>query len=324
MGRWRAIRILALVAALASPAAAQDTTIVPMGTGAITGAYFPVGVALCRLVNQHRRETGLRCAAQPSAGSVANIAGLRDGALDLAIVQSDVQAEALAGTGAFAEAGAFADLRAVMALYPEPLTLVARADAGIAQVEDLAGKRVWLGAPGSGTRAIADDADGRPRLDGGQLRGRAGRAGRPARPGALRRRDRRLPLHRRPSGPHHPGGDHLLRRGARRRRRPRDREPRRVAPLLRRGDDPGRALPRHPPCGRRPSGSAPPSSPAPSVPEDTVHTIVAADLRRLRDAAGPRSGPRRSRSRADDDARACRRRCIPAPPRFYREQGWIE
>ena len=160
MGRWRAIRILALVAALASPAAAQDTTIVPMGTGAITGAYFPVGVALCRLANQHRRETGLRCAAQPSAGSVANIAGLRDGALDLAIVQSDVQAEAVAGTGAFAEAGAFADLRAVMALYPEPLTLLARADAGIAQVEDLAGKRVWLGAAGSGTRAIADDLMG--------------------------------------------------------------------------------------------------------------------------------------------------------------------
>ena len=156
MGLRQAIGALALVAALAGPAAAQDTTVVPMGTGAVTGVYFPVGVALCRLANQHRRETGLRCAAQPSAGSVANIAGLRDGSLDLAIVQSDVQAEALAGAGTFADAGAFADLRAVMALYPEPLTLVARADAGIAQIEDLAGKRVWIGAAGSGTRTIAD------------------------------------------------------------------------------------------------------------------------------------------------------------------------
>ena len=98
--------------------------------------------------------TGARpaCAARrgPSAGSVGNIAGLRDGTLDLALVQSDTQAEALAGTGAFAAAGPFAELRAVMALYPEPLTIVARADAGIAGVEDLAGKRVALGAGARG------------------------------------------------------------------------------------------------------------------------------------------------------------------------------
>jgi TRAP transporter TAXI family solute receptor len=160
MGWWRAFRTLALVAALAGPAAAQEDpqpagTLVEMGTGAITGAYFPVGVALCRLVNQHRPETGLRCSARPTEGSVANIAGLRDGSLELAIVQSDVQAQALAGDGAFAGKGV-ADLRSVMSLYPELLTLVARADAGIARVEDLAGKRVWIGAPGSGTRALAD------------------------------------------------------------------------------------------------------------------------------------------------------------------------
>ena len=89
------------------------------------------------------------CAAPPGppSGSVANIAGLRDGSLDLAIVQSDAQAEAVAGSGAFAAAGPFADLRAVMALYPEPLTLVARADAGIARVEDLAGQARLASAP---------------------------------------------------------------------------------------------------------------------------------------------------------------------------------
>ena len=52
-----------------------------MGTGNVAGVYFPVGVALCRLANQHRRETGLRCAARPTAGSVANIDGIRDGTL---------------------------------------------------------------------------------------------------------------------------------------------------------------------------------------------------------------------------------------------------
>ena len=154
--------IAALLAlALAGSAAAEEVpagpapgAVVPLGTGAITGVYFPVGVALCRVVNQHRRETGLRCAATLSEGSLANIAALRDGRDGLAIVQSDVQAAA-AGTGAFASAGAYAGLEAVMGLYPEPLTLVARADAGVAGVEDLAGKRVWLGPEGSGTRELA-------------------------------------------------------------------------------------------------------------------------------------------------------------------------
>jgi TRAP transporter TAXI family solute receptor len=156
--------ILALLLALnpaSAPAqdepAAPEPALLAMGTAGITGVYFPVGVALCRLVNQHRRETGVRCAARPTGGSVENIAELRAGDLDLAIVQSDIQAQAVAGGGPFAAAGPFAELRAVMALHPEPLTLVARADAGIVRVEDLAGKRVWLGPAGSGTRALGGD-----------------------------------------------------------------------------------------------------------------------------------------------------------------------
>jgi uncharacterized protein len=157
----RTFCLLPVLALLAAPVAAQQAepapVLVSMGTASVTGVYFPVGVALCRLVNQHRRDTGLRCAARPTDGSVANIAGLRDGRLELAIVQSDVQAHAAAGTAAFADAGPFDALRAVMALHPEPLTLVARADAGIARVEDLAGKRIWIGPEGSGTRALAGD-----------------------------------------------------------------------------------------------------------------------------------------------------------------------
>jgi TRAP transporter TAXI family solute receptor len=158
------LALLAAAALLAAPGRAQEETtpepppvLVAMGTASVTGVYFPVGVALCRLVNQHRRETGLRCAARPTEGSLANIAGLRDGSFQLAIVQSDVQAQAAAGAAGFAAAGPFDALRSVMALHPEPLTLVTRADAGITQVEDLAGKRVWLGTEGSGTRALSGD-----------------------------------------------------------------------------------------------------------------------------------------------------------------------
>ncbi len=166
MLRLRAILpALAVLVLAAGPGATQDSQpaapepepqVVAMGTGNVAGVYFPVGVALCRLANQHRRETGLRCAARPTAGSVTNIDGIRDGTFELAIVQSDTQADALNGTGAFAAAGPYSELRAVMALYPELLTIVARADAGVTGLADLAGKRVALGEPGSGTRVIAD------------------------------------------------------------------------------------------------------------------------------------------------------------------------
>lgn len=83
--------------------------------------------------------------------------GSKDGSLDLAIVQSDTQAEAVEGQGRFAGAG-FSDMRAIFALYPEALALVARADSGISRPQDLAGRKVWRGADGSGTRALADAA----------------------------------------------------------------------------------------------------------------------------------------------------------------------
>lgn len=136
--------------------AAQEARVLPLATGDVTGAYFPAGVALCRVANEGRREHGLRCAAVPSQASVANIGLLRTGEADLAIVQSDVQDAAVSGAGAFEGDGPYPELRAVTALYAEPLTLVVRADAGIASLGDLPGKRVSLGAAGSGQQALID------------------------------------------------------------------------------------------------------------------------------------------------------------------------
>lgn len=150
--------LAALVAA--APAGAQAPAdrpadrVVVMATGDVAGAYFPAGVALCRVVNETRAAHGLRCTAQPSEGSVGNIAALRAGDVELAIVQSDVADAALKGVGAFAGAGPFPELRAIAALFPEPLTLVARAGSGITGLGDLAGKRVSIGPAGSGQRAL--------------------------------------------------------------------------------------------------------------------------------------------------------------------------
>jgi TRAP transporter TAXI family solute receptor len=98
----------------------------------------------------------VRCAAEVSAGSVANIEGLRDGSLDFGIVQTDTAFTAANGSGDFADDGPFPGLRAVFSLHPEPFTLVARSDAGIAGFDDLRDKRINIGPPGSGQRATLD------------------------------------------------------------------------------------------------------------------------------------------------------------------------
>jgi hypothetical protein len=137
-----------------APQRAADT--IYIGTGVVTGVYYPAGGGICRMVNRSRGEHGMSCAIESTEGSVANIEGLRAGEFDMVIVQSDAQFHAYQGDGAFAQPGPYPDLRAVLSLHPEPFTVVARADSGIASMADLRGKRVNVGAPGSGQRATIE------------------------------------------------------------------------------------------------------------------------------------------------------------------------
>ena len=89
-------------------------------------------------------------------GSVFNLAALRRGEMDMAIVQSDWQYHAYKGTARFRDEGPFKDLRSVFGLHGEPFTVVARADAGIGTFQDLKGKRVNIGPEGSGGRIMLD------------------------------------------------------------------------------------------------------------------------------------------------------------------------
>ncbi|WP_417512878.1 TAXI family TRAP transporter solute-binding subunit [Minwuia sp.] len=128
-------------------------TFVTIGTGGQTGVYYQVGGAICRLVNKGSKEHDIKCT-HTTGGSVANINGIRNGDIDMGVAQSDWQYHAYNGTSpeTFPE-GAYKDLRAVFSVHPEPFTVVARADSGIETFEDLKGKRVNLGNPGSGARA---------------------------------------------------------------------------------------------------------------------------------------------------------------------------
>ncbi|MGR3626065.1 MAG: TAXI family TRAP transporter solute-binding subunit, partial [Limimaricola sp.] len=81
---------------------------------------------------------------------------LRSGELEFGVAQSDWQFHAIEGTSQFEDQGPFEDLRAVFSVHPEPFTVVARADAGIETFEDLKGKRVNVGNPGSGQRGTME------------------------------------------------------------------------------------------------------------------------------------------------------------------------
>ena len=160
MGCWKLL-IASAVAALVSVPLPRDlqaaeSTFINIGTAGVTGVYFPAGGAICRLVNKGRREHGIRCAVEPTGGSIVNTDGIRAGTLDFGIVQSDWQYYAYTGGAALRDKGAFMAMRSVFSLHGEPVTLVVRADAKIRSFDDLKGKRVNIGNHGSGQRGTMD------------------------------------------------------------------------------------------------------------------------------------------------------------------------
>ena len=143
--------LLATLAVGIVPAQSQQQFI-SIGTGGVTGVYYPTGGAICRLVNKNRKEHGIRCSAESTGGSIYNINTIRAGELEFGVAQSDWQYHAYHGTSKFEDQGKFEGLRAVFSVHPEPVTIIAHDDSGISNITDFKGKRVNIGNPGSGTR----------------------------------------------------------------------------------------------------------------------------------------------------------------------------
>ncbi|MEN8190121.1 MAG: TAXI family TRAP transporter solute-binding subunit [Thermodesulfobacteriota bacterium] len=142
--------------ALTSTPSFAGQQFVTIGTGGVTGVYYPTGGAICRLVNKTRKDHGIRCSVESTGGSVYNLNTIAAGELDMGVAQSDWQYHAYNGTSKFKEKGANKDLRAVFSVHPEPFTVVARADSGIKNFKDMKGKRVNIGNPGSGQRGTME------------------------------------------------------------------------------------------------------------------------------------------------------------------------
>lgn len=145
-----------------SQASAQEMRFFRIGTGGVAGTYYPIGGLIADIISHPPGARpcsrggscgvpGLVGIAQSSNGSVANVNAIASGTLESGFAQSDIAHWAYTGTGIYEGKPKIESLRAIANLYPESIHLVARKDAGIASVADLAGKRVSLDEPGSGT-----------------------------------------------------------------------------------------------------------------------------------------------------------------------------
>ncbi|HDZ24705.1 MAG TPA: TAXI family TRAP transporter solute-binding subunit [Desulfobacteraceae bacterium] len=149
---------IALFAGATSTTAQAKTTFVTIGTGGITGVYYPTGGAIAKMLNKKRKIYHIRATVESTGGSVFNINAVLSGDLDFGICQSDRQYQAWNGLAEWKDKGPQKNLRAVFTIHPESVTLVAADDAGIKTIQDLRGKRVNIGNPGSGQRQNSIDA----------------------------------------------------------------------------------------------------------------------------------------------------------------------
>ncbi len=157
------ISSLAVVVTFSVPTASVSAAeFISIGTGGPTGVYFVVGNSVCRMVHKEAaegrksgRKHGLRCAAPSTGGSNYNIGQIKEGELQFGVAQSDWQYHAYNGSSKW-EGNQYSDLRAVFSVHPEPFQLIAGKDSGISSWDDLKGKIVNIGNPGSGQRGTME------------------------------------------------------------------------------------------------------------------------------------------------------------------------
>jgi TRAP transporter TAXI family solute receptor len=148
------LSLLVLFVAFVAPESRAQENIITIGTGSVTGVYYPAGGAICRLINRGRKEHGYRCFVESTGGSIYNLRALRDGEITFGIVQSDWQYNAYRGEALFADGPPFRDLRSVFSLHSEMFTVAVSKNSNIKQFADLKGKRVNIGDAGSGMREM--------------------------------------------------------------------------------------------------------------------------------------------------------------------------
>lgn len=145
----RFLPIVASLLLIASPMSARE--FISIGTGGMTGTYYPVGGAICRLANKN---PDVRCSVESTGGSIYNVNNVLKDELSFGFVQSDVVYDKYNGVGKF-EGSGDKELRAVMSIYPELLAFVVSKASGVNSYPDAKGKKINVGNPGSGNEFTA-------------------------------------------------------------------------------------------------------------------------------------------------------------------------
>jgi TRAP transporter TAXI family solute receptor len=134
---------------------------IAIGTGGPTGVYFVVGNSICRMLHKEAaegrkkgRKHGIRCSAPSTGGSTYNIGQISEGELDFGVAQSDWQYHSVNCSSKKVTCNK--NLRAVFSVHPEPFHIIVSKDSGINSWDDLKGKRVNIGNPGSGQRGTME------------------------------------------------------------------------------------------------------------------------------------------------------------------------
>jgi len=138
--------------------ASSERIFVTIGTGGVTGVYYPTGGAISRIINKKYDTYKIKATVESTGGSVYNINAVMNGDLQFGVAQSDRQFQAIKGQKEWEKKGPQKDLRSVFSIHPESITLIASENSGIKSIRDLKGKRVNLGNPGSGQLGNSQDA----------------------------------------------------------------------------------------------------------------------------------------------------------------------
>ena len=153
MARLGLICALLLALGLATPcrAAGEPPVSLAITTGGVTGIYYQIGAAICRLLRDHPPARPIDCQTEGSAGSVNNVLAVAGGRMPLGLAQSDTLYDAVTGTGGFAGRSPDTQVRALFSPVAETFLVLTTAANWVPKIADLRGQRINIGAPASGT-----------------------------------------------------------------------------------------------------------------------------------------------------------------------------
>jgi TRAP transporter TAXI family solute receptor len=136
-----------------------QTKFVRIATASISGVYYSTGNAVCRFIKKQSHlndNMNIFCSVQSTPGAMYNLNALRNGDVEIAIAQGDWEYQAFNALGVFKQLGPMTNLRSMFTTHREALTILVREDSGINSFNDIQGKIVNIGAPGTGVRGTIE------------------------------------------------------------------------------------------------------------------------------------------------------------------------